>query len=445
MIITQSGVSSPFAFAGSGDEFVVTGVITNLGDTGTDVILSALAGNKITNQGQISSFGAGSAISLALGGTVANSGVISGALVSLGPLSYLNAATGRHSGFIQVSQEAASTGSTLTNRGTLVFADMAGNVAHVANAVIALADSNDMVVNSGKITGDILMGGGNDVFDGRGGQVLGVVNGGTGDDLYYISQTTTIADSAGYDTVNARTSATLAAGIERLVISGYGNFSGIGNTLANTIIGNGSSNLLDGAAGDDTIAGGGGTDKLLGGTGNDSLDGQIGADTLLGGGGADALIGGDGDDRLFGETGNDSLSGGLGADRLDGGIGADSLLGDDGDDVLIGGAFGTDRMTGGAGLDRFTYLTAQDSFATAAADVITDFTQGEDRIDLSALVAGDFIFMGSDPFSTSQASVRATVLGDKTAAQFDLNHDGTADMQVFLSGIFALTAADFLL
>lgn len=53
MIITQSGVSSPFAFAGSGDEYVVTGVITNLGDTSTDVILSAFAGNKITNQGQI--------------------------------------------------------------------------------------------------------------------------------------------------------------------------------------------------------------------------------------------------------------------------------------------------------------------------------------------------------------------------------------------------------
>ncbi len=70
---------------------------------------------------------------------------------------------------------------------------------------------------------------------------------------------------------------------------------------------------------------------------------------------------------LTGTAGADVLIGGAGADVLNGGAGADILRDGGGEDVL----------TGGAGADLFI-LTADGS-----PDTITDFTLGEDRLDLS--------------------------------------------------------------
>ncbi len=445
-VINQSGVSSPFSFAVTGDEYVVAGVITNLGGAGVSVISSAQAGNKITNAGQISSLGTGDAITLLGGGTVSNAGVISGAITTTSTMTFTNAAAGRFAGFVVSSQDALSPGSVITNRGTMVFNDALGGSAHVAGAVIGLGASNDTVVNSGKIVGDILLGGGNDIFDGRGGSVLGTVNGGLGDDLYYLSQATTIVDGGGLDSVNARFSATLASGIENLTLGGFGNFYGTGNSLANVMTGNGSNNGLDGQGGNDTLLGGVGNDTLLGGTNNDSLDGQTGNDAVSGGYGNDIAAGGDGNDRVNGDTGTDALSGGTGLDTLDGGIGADTMDGGDDADLMIGGAFGTDVMMGGLGADTFRFLTASDSFATLAADVITDFVAGVDKIDLSALTDTPLAFMGSALLSMSVASVRVTAgSGGTTVISVDLNHDRTADMQIILTGALALTVTDFLL
>ena len=63
-------------------------------------------------------------------------------------------------------------------------------------------------------------------------------------------------------------------------------------------------------------------------------------------------------------------------DLIVGGAGNDTLSGSGGDDVLMDGA-GQDRMTGGAGADIF--VLAKDG----ATDTITDFTPGQDRLDLS--------------------------------------------------------------
>ncbi|MEN9062992.1 calcium-binding protein [Ponticoccus litoralis] len=63
-------------------------------------------------------------------------------------------------------------------------------------------------------------------------------------------------------------------------------------------------------------------------------------------------------------------------DLLEGGSGANTLIGGAGADMLIDGA-GADRLTGGAGRDSFVLV------ADGAREVITDFTAGEDRIDLS--------------------------------------------------------------
>ncbi|WP_394816398.1 immunoglobulin-like domain-containing protein [Vibrio cholerae] len=86
----------------------------------------------------------------------------------------------------------------------------------------------------------------------------------------------------------------------------------------------------------------------------------------------DTLIGGAGNDILFGQGGNDSL---------DGGVGKDTLYGGSGNDILIGG-LGNDILTGGSGDDLFKWV---DGDLDNSKDRITDFTIGQDKIDLSEL------------------------------------------------------------
>lgn len=66
---------------------------------------------------------------------------------------------------------------------------------------------------------------------------------------------------------------------------------------------------------------------------------------------------------------------------INGTAGADTITGTPGDDVITGGA-GADRLTGNGGRDVFVYTSMRD-----AADTITDFTPGDDRLDLAALLA----------------------------------------------------------
>ncbi len=67
---------------------------------------------------------------------------------------------------------------------------------------------------------------------------------------------------------------------------------------------------------------------------------------------------------------------------VNGTAGADTIVGTAGDDVITGGA-GADRLTGNGGRDVFVYTSMRD-----AADTIVDFTPGDDRLDLAALLAG---------------------------------------------------------
>ncbi len=67
--------------------------------------------------------------------------------------------------------------------------------------------------------------------------------------------------------------------------------------------------------------------------------------------------------------------------RLNGTAGRDTLIGTAGDDILNGGP-GADTLTGGAGRDRFIYASLRDGL-----DSVTDFQPGNDRFDLTALLA----------------------------------------------------------
>lgn len=225
------------------------------------------------------------------------------------------------------------------------------------NDVISAHKGDDTLI--GGAGDDSLDGGqGNDSLDGGAG--VDLLIGGLGDDTYTLTadvdQIQEQADQ-GHDTVRATISASLAANLEDLVLTGSADLEGIGNELANRISGNKGSNLLSGAAG---------------------------ADELIGHQGDDTLLGGEGDDRLDGSAGDDSVDGGAGADLLIGGAGHDSYVVDNLADVVVeGGAGGTDLVkstvtyTLGDHVENLTLTIVggpvnTDGFGNSLANVIID-------------------------------------------------------------------------
>lgn len=138
------------------------------------------------------------------------------------------------------------------------------------------------------------------------------------------------------------------------------------------IIGTSDPELINGNQGNDTIEGNGGNDQLFGGRDQD---------LLLGGEGDDFLSGNLGDDQLFGDQGNDTLHGGKGNDLLMGGAGNDRLSGDLGTDTLIGGRGDDTLVLPGDGATADPQL----------ANVIVDFTEGNNMIEVVGLTLGHLI------------------------------------------------------
>ena len=115
--------------------------------------------------------------------------------------------------------------------------------------------------------------------------------------------------------------------------------------------------------------------------GNDLILGNNKPNTIDGRGGDDLILGNNGKDKLFGGAGKDILLGGNGDDELDGGGGDDVIAGGKGRDVLDGGG-GRDVYVGGKGSDVFVF--ADNSFE-GGAEVVRDFENGRDKIDVSGL------------------------------------------------------------
>src|SRR5207245_3493427 len=82
-------------------------------------------------------------------------------------------------------------------------------------------------------------------------------------------------------------------------------------------------------------------------------------------------------------------------------------------ETLVGG-FGADTLTGGAGDDKFVFLDVRDT-----NDVITDFGNGNDLIDLSAIDA-DSTTAGAQHFSSTLHN--STALSAHAASWY---YDGT--------------------
>ncbi|MEP3786035.1 MAG: hypothetical protein ABJM43_22125 [Paracoccaceae bacterium] len=287
---------------------------------------------------------------------------------------------------------------------------------------------------------DILIGGlGHDSLVGSNGN--DILHGGDGDDtLWGGTGNDILSGDAGNDALYANDGHDSLEGGDGddLVQGSTGNETlngGAGNDTINGSIGR---DTLDGGASDDTLNGGNDDDLLMGGTGNDSMTGGQGADTLNGGddndtlngnsendvlsgdagndtlnGGSenDTLDGGIGHDRLVGGTGIDSLTGGEGDDTLIGGDGADVLLGDAGGDVINGGD-GDDTLTGGDGADTFVFTGT----AASGADVLSDFTAGEDVLKFYGVTFADLTFVdGTDEVTVSWANGSLSVQGWTTA------------------------------
>ncbi|MDA7425975.1 M10 family metallopeptidase C-terminal domain-containing protein [Thalassococcus lentus] len=158
------------------------------------------------------------------------------------------------------------------------------------------------------------------------------------------------------------------------------------------------------------------------------------ADNLRGDGGANLLAGGGFSDRLYGRSGNDTLDGGAGADALYGNLGADVLTG--GDD---------------SARDRFIFFSLSES-TPEGRDTITDFTPGEDRIEISRIDADitqgfrqDFDWIGDDALSGTAGELGYRTEGGNTIVQADVDGDAIADFEIELTGTLTLSESDFLL
>lgn len=460
--IATSGTALTMA---GGSAAVLNGAVASQGNV---VSMSAGARLTILRDGSVTgtgNFSNGIALSLQENGTtiVNNAGTISGrsgiawGIVSLG----INAGVRvTNTGTIMadldsgaaVNLRQAGTGSIIvSNAGTmsgqrgieigvvspaewLIFRITNSGLIEARDSAITGSNLSDVVINSGRIVGDVALGGGNDTFNGRGGTVSGVVYGGDGDDFYRIDDPgIEIVEASGVgtgrDTVASGADAfVLPDNIEVLILS-PGARAGTGNALANEITGNGRGNVIEGNAGDDTITGAGGRDTIDGGDGFDRILGGAGDDEIRGGTGADTINGESGDDVLIGQQGNDSLIGFSGDDVLWGGAGNDTLIGSDGEDT----------MTGGRGFDRFVF-GAQTHSLPASPDVITDFEPGIDRIVLPP--SPGLAFIGTANFSAPN-QVRFTSSGGSVLVQVNTAGPAGPEMAIIVDGVGSLTAADF--
>jgi Ca2+-binding RTX toxin-like protein len=134
-------------------------------------------------------------------------------------------------------------------------------------------DDSLYIENRGKLIGNLLLAGGNDVVDTRNGTIKGDIYGGSGNDTYMISASNVvIVENAGRgdsDFVQSTVTYRLAENIESLQLLGKKNADALGNNGGNTLTGNIGDNILSGRDGADALYGVRGDDKLIGGAGAD--------------------------------------------------------------------------------------------------------------------------------------------------------------------------------
>jgi serralysin len=409
-----------------------------IGSTGsvlgtTDAILldagaNPSGGNIVQNDGSIDTFG--TAIKVASSNNqITNSGTIGGDVgihlgrddPSKGNLVISSNNTVINTGTISSNISAVvlwGNGSSLENSNNLA-ADLPVQLRGTASGTISVqntgtifssgetaiqgAEEADWIINSGQIRGAVVLNGGRDLYDGRGGTIInGSVYLGDGDDIAYGGDSGDgLFGEDGNDTLEGGSGSDIldgGAGIDTAlflhpdgaivdlvlkeavtgpykdVISRIENL--VGGTGADHFIGDENNNVLEGGEGNDTLNGGAGIDTavfsgtvgaIVDLTKTDAQETNYGADTLFG---IENLIGGSGADHFIGDGQANLFVGGDGNDVLDGGGGIDTaafsgLTGvtvnlatgqasGHGVDILISienvtGGWGSDNLTGSSG------------------------------------------------------------------------------------------------
>lgn len=332
---------------------------------------------------------------------------------------------------------------------------------------------------------DALMGGaGADTLDGGGG-LLDLVS--------YESSTVAVKVNLSTQTASGGDAqGDVLSGFER-ALGGQGNDTLAGSTDDNLIGGGDGNDSINGAigdddlfggAGDDTLMGSSGVDRLYGGDGDDLLDGGTGSDTLDGGAGIDSVDFSGLSTAVFadlridsnrtaelvddlyisienatGTSEGDTILGGYEANVLKGLSGADSLNGGNGNDSLYGG-FGSDTLVGGKGTDVledaldtvrdvFLFAATSDSTVGSGRDQILNFSVGVDDIDVSGIDANDTA-SGDQAFTFNNKTAKANAIwyavsGSDVVVRGDVTGDTTADFEILVKGMTALSAGDFVL
>jgi len=249
--------------------------------------------------------------------------------------------------------------------------------------------------------------------------------------------------SVGYETLNISSGTTANTTTQTLGTVGVTvdtggasavNFTGVNNVSvgAITAVTVSASGMTGAGTFTQTAAAGSTTTSITGTSNNDVIRGGSAASTLTGNAGNDSIVAG---------AGNDSLSGGDGADTMEAGAGKDTL-------------------TGGSAADYFQFGTANTSTVvqsnSGAADTITDFLSGTDKIQITGQTVS--AFLGN--YTSLQAALAAA--GGRTGQAVFISGEnnlyvianaGSAspavlaatDTVITLSGVTSLAAADLLL
>ncbi|MEQ1956865.1 calcium-binding protein [Mesorhizobium sp. CN2-181] len=391
-----------YAYSGGGHEVNVAGTVAT---NGLAILLGLETGgaNTITVEttGQVRAFENGDAVVM-YGNEqwLVNHGLIT-----------QKGATGSAAYFLNTSA-APTTASNLVNSGTMdadkygVWHDSSAETLTVQNSgtitggtasFFSTGTSNDEITNSGKMIGDVNLGGGDDLYDGRLGTIDGDVFGDIGQDRLY---------------------------------------AGAGN------------NRLFGQDGNDTLMGGAGADYLSGGSGTDRASYASATKAVTVSLANPSINAGDakGDtynsiENLSGSNYNDNVFGNSAKNSINGGVGND----------IVKGYAGNDTLTGGTGGDIFVVNTPLN--VSSNVDTITDFNRVDDTIQLDdaffvGLAIGVLAGTAFNDIAISAADASDRILYNSDTGSLFFDQDGSGGTYAavkfaVLTGSPTITAADF--
>jgi Ca2+-binding RTX toxin-like protein len=287
---------------------------------------------------------------------------------------------------------------------------------------------------TGSVGNDTIKGGdGNDALNGSTG--ADSLIGGLGDDIYVVDNAGDVVAelaSQGTDTIQTNRAYTLGSNIDKLLLTGTGNVTGIGNELANTLTGNGANNTLNGGTGADTMIGRAGDDTYVVDNAGDRVTEGLGQGTDTAKSSVSLALAVNVEKLIL--TGAVAVNG-------TGNALANTLTGNGANNTLSGGA-GNDTLTGGTGADAFKFATTAEG-----VDSLTDFTSGSDRIQVASAnfgflalgpLAADRFLVGTAPANRSAVFLYNAATG---ALSFDNNGNGAGG----ISQIATLTGSKNLL